>query len=47
VPLLSAYKIPRRMLVLPYDDAPWLPSGKIDKARVIELLAASAHEPRR
>jgi acyl-CoA synthetase (AMP-forming)/AMP-acid ligase II len=47
VPLLSAYKIPRRMLVLPYDEAPWLPSGKIDKARVIELLAASAHERRR
>jgi acyl-CoA synthetase (AMP-forming)/AMP-acid ligase II len=41
-PLISAYKIPKRMLVLPYDDAPWLPSGKIDKARVVELLDASA-----
>src|SRR5262249_15001061 len=42
--LLSSYKIPRRMLVMPYDDAPWLASGKIDKARTVELLVASAGE---
>jgi acyl-CoA synthetase (AMP-forming)/AMP-acid ligase II len=36
--VLSSYKVPRRMVVLPYDDAPWLPSGKVNKARVIELL---------
>jgi acyl-CoA synthetase (AMP-forming)/AMP-acid ligase II len=35
---LSSFKVPRRMLVLPYDDAPWLPSGKVNKARVVELL---------
>jgi acyl-CoA synthetase (AMP-forming)/AMP-acid ligase II len=35
---LSSYKIPRRILVLPYDEAPWLVSGKISKPRVVELL---------
>ena len=35
---LSSYKIPRRILVVPYDDAPWLASGKISKPRVRELF---------
>jgi acyl-CoA synthetase (AMP-forming)/AMP-acid ligase II len=38
-PILSSYKIPRRVLVTPYDDAPWLSSGKINKAAVVELFA--------
>jgi acyl-CoA synthetase (AMP-forming)/AMP-acid ligase II len=37
---LSSYKIPRRIVVVRYDDAPWLPSGKISKPRVVELLTA-------
>jgi acyl-CoA synthetase (AMP-forming)/AMP-acid ligase II len=36
---LSSYKIPKRIVVLPYEDAPWLPSGKISKPRVEELLS--------
>ena len=36
---LSSYKIPRRLRVVAYDDVPWMPSGKIDKQRVVELLA--------
>jgi acyl-CoA synthetase (AMP-forming)/AMP-acid ligase II len=35
---LSSYKIPRRILVVPYDDAPWLASGKVSKPRVLELF---------
>jgi len=35
---LSSYKIPRRIVVVPYDEAPWLASGKISKARIVELL---------
>jgi acyl-CoA synthetase (AMP-forming)/AMP-acid ligase II len=35
---LSSYKIPRRILVVPYDDAPWLATGKISKPRVLELF---------
>ncbi len=38
--LLSTYKIPRVMKVVPYEDAPWLPSGKISKPRVADLLTA-------
>jgi acyl-CoA synthetase (AMP-forming)/AMP-acid ligase II len=41
-PLLSSFKVPRRLLVLPYDDAPWLPSGKVDKSRVVALLTDHA-----
>jgi acyl-CoA synthetase (AMP-forming)/AMP-acid ligase II len=37
--VLSSFKIPRRVLVVPYDEAPWLGSGKISKARVVEMLA--------
>jgi acyl-CoA synthetase (AMP-forming)/AMP-acid ligase II len=36
--LLSTYKVPRRMVVVPYDEAPWLPSGKVDKPRIVDLL---------
>jgi acyl-CoA synthetase (AMP-forming)/AMP-acid ligase II len=36
---LSSYKIPRRIVVVPYEDAPWLPSGKVSRPRVVELLA--------
>jgi acyl-CoA synthetase (AMP-forming)/AMP-acid ligase II len=36
--IMSSYKIPRRIMVLPYDQAPWLASGKISKPRVVELL---------
>jgi acyl-CoA synthetase (AMP-forming)/AMP-acid ligase II len=35
---LSSYKIPRRILVVPYDEAPWLPSGKINKPRLVDLF---------
>jgi acyl-CoA synthetase (AMP-forming)/AMP-acid ligase II len=37
--ILSSYKIPRRILVCAYDDAPWLVSGKISKPRVAQLFA--------
>ena len=36
---LSSYKVPRRIKVVPYDDAPWLPSGKISRPRLAQLLA--------
>jgi acyl-CoA synthetase (AMP-forming)/AMP-acid ligase II len=39
--MLSSYKVPRRFRVLPYDDAPWLPSGKISKPRIVELFVTS------
>jgi acyl-CoA synthetase (AMP-forming)/AMP-acid ligase II len=35
---LASYKIPRKVVVLPYDDAPWLPTGKVSKPRIVELL---------
>jgi acyl-CoA synthetase (AMP-forming)/AMP-acid ligase II len=37
--LLSMYKIPRVVKVVPYEEAPWLPSGKISKPRVVDLLS--------
>jgi len=37
--LLSTYKVPRVMRVVPYEEAPWLPSGKISKPRVADLLS--------
>ena len=37
--LLSTYKIPRVVKVMPYEEAPWLPSGKISKPRVVDLLS--------
>ena len=36
--LLSSYKIPRVVKVVPYEDVPWLPSGKISKPRVADPL---------
>ncbi len=35
---IASYKIPRKIVVVPYDDAPWLPSGKVSKPRIVELL---------
>ena len=37
--LLSTYKVPRVVKVVPYEEAPWLPSGKISKPRVVDLLS--------
>jgi hypothetical protein len=25
-------------MVVPYDDAPWLPSGKVSKPRIVEMF---------
>jgi acyl-CoA synthetase (AMP-forming)/AMP-acid ligase II len=36
--LLSTYKIPRIVKVIPYEDLPWLPSGKLSMPGVVELL---------
>ena len=36
---LASYKIPRKMMVVPYDDMPWLPTGKMSKPRIVELLS--------
>ena len=36
--MLSAYKVPRVFRVMSYEEAPWLPSGKISKPRILELL---------
>ncbi|MDQ1432453.1 MAG: hypothetical protein QOF40_3055, partial [Actinomycetota bacterium] len=35
---LSAYKVPRRFLVIPPDDLPMLSSGKPDLRRIVELF---------
>jgi acyl-CoA synthetase (AMP-forming)/AMP-acid ligase II len=35
---LSSYKVPRRVKVVSYDEAPWLPSGKISKSGIVDLL---------
>jgi acyl-CoA synthetase (AMP-forming)/AMP-acid ligase II len=35
---LASYKIPRTIMVVPYDDAPWLPTGKVSKPRIVDLL---------
>ena len=37
--LVSTYKVPRIVEVVPYEEAPWLPSGKISKPRVVQLLS--------
>jgi acyl-CoA synthetase (AMP-forming)/AMP-acid ligase II len=37
--LLSTYKVPRVMQIVPYDEAPWLPSGKISKPGVVDLIS--------
>jgi acyl-CoA synthetase (AMP-forming)/AMP-acid ligase II len=36
--LLSSFKVPRKVVIVPYEEAPWLPSGKISKPRVVEIL---------
>jgi acyl-CoA synthetase (AMP-forming)/AMP-acid ligase II len=41
---LSSYKVPKRIVVVPYDDAPWLASGKISKPRIGKLLLSKADE---
>ena len=35
---LASYKIPRTIMVVPYDSAPWLPTGKVSKPRIVDLL---------
>jgi len=40
---LSNYKIPTRIMVVPYEDAPWLASGKISKPRVVEMFEQGDH----
>ncbi len=42
---LSSYKVPRRLLVAPYEDAPWLPSGKISSPQLVELLRSRGVDP--
>jgi acyl-CoA synthetase (AMP-forming)/AMP-acid ligase II len=36
---VASYKVPRKIVVTPYDDAPWLPTGKVSKPRIVELLS--------
>jgi acyl-CoA synthetase (AMP-forming)/AMP-acid ligase II len=36
---LASYKVPRKMIVVPYDDMPWLPTGKMSKPGIVELLS--------
>lgn len=44
--MLSSYKVPRRFVVAPYEDAPWLPSGKVSRPRLVERLTAEGVDPR-
>ena len=37
--VLSAYKVPKRWIVLEHEQVPFTASDKVDKARLIELLA--------
>jgi acyl-CoA synthetase (AMP-forming)/AMP-acid ligase II len=37
--LVSTYKVPRVIKVVPYEEAPWLPSGKISKPGIVDLLS--------
>jgi hypothetical protein len=32
--------VPRRLLIVDYDDVPWLPSGKVSLPAVIERLSS-------
>jgi len=46
---LSAYKVPRHVLVLRYDEVPLTDSGKVHKKRLLELLeprVREGHDPR-
>jgi acyl-CoA synthetase (AMP-forming)/AMP-acid ligase II len=36
---LSSYKVPRRLRVIAFEDAPWLPSGKVSMPGVAAMLA--------
>lgn len=36
--LLSSYKVPRKVVVVPYDELPWQPSGKVSRAALRELI---------
>jgi acyl-CoA synthetase (AMP-forming)/AMP-acid ligase II len=36
---LSNYKVPRKFVFLRLEQVPWLPSGKVDRRRLKELLA--------
>ena len=38
---LASYKIPRTIMVVPYDAAPWLPTGKMSKPRIVDLLTGT------
>ena len=42
---LSSFKVPQKISVVPYDEAPWLPSGKISKPRVAEILDENPDRP--
>lgn len=37
---LSNYKVPRRFVVMDEADVPWLASGKVDRLKIREILAA-------
>jgi malonyl-CoA/methylmalonyl-CoA synthetase len=37
--LLASYKVPRRLVVVPFTDLPFQASGKLSRARIIELLS--------
>lgn len=42
--MVSSYKVPRRFVVVPYEEAPWLPSGKISRPRLVERLQAEGDD---
>jgi acyl-CoA synthetase (AMP-forming)/AMP-acid ligase II len=37
--LLASYKVPRRLVVVPYAELPFQASGKLSRARITELLS--------
>jgi len=37
--VLASYKVPRKIMVVPYEDVPWLPTGKVSRPRIVELLS--------
>lgn len=39
---LSSYKVPKRIMAIAYEDLPWLPSGKLSKPRLVDLLVGGA-----
>jgi acyl-CoA synthetase (AMP-forming)/AMP-acid ligase II len=36
---LASYKVPRTMVVVAYEDVPWLPTGKVSRPRIVDLLS--------